>query len=79
LRQRQLGAVVHGVGLAAHVHFPGIGARFAAAARFFFAAKGPADFGATGADVHVGDAAVGAGVRQEAFRFAQVQGEDGRR
>lgn len=76
LGQWKLGAVVDGVGGAAHVLLPGIGAGFAATAGLFFAAEGSADFGARGAYVDVGDAAVGAGGGEELFSFAQVHGED---
>ena len=79
LRERQRGAVVDGVGGAAHVGLPGIGAGFAAAAGFLLAAEGAADLGAGRADVDVGDAAVGAGRREEALGLAQVEGEDRRR
>jgi hypothetical protein len=46
LGEREFGAVVDGVGGAAHVLLPGIGAGFAAASGFFFAAEGSADLGA---------------------------------
>ena len=77
LRQRQVSGVVHRVGGAAHVGFPGVGAAFAAAAGLFFAAEGTANFGAAGADVDVGDAAVGACRAQERFGLADVGCEDG--
>ena len=67
LRQRQLARVVDGVGRAAHVRLPRIGAGLAAAAGVLLAAEGAADLGAGGADVDVGDAAVGAGRAQEAL------------
>ena len=76
LGEGQVGAVVDGVGGAAHVLFPGVGAGFAAAAGFFFAAEGSADLGAGGADVDVGDAAVGAGGGEELLGLAEVHGED---
>ena len=60
LRQRQGRAVVDGVGGAAHIGLPGVGAGLAAAAGFLLAAEGAADLGAGRADVDVGDAAVGA-------------------
>ena len=78
LGQRQRGAVIDGVGGAAHVGLPGIGAGLAAAAGFLLAAEGAADLGAGRADVDVGDAAVGAGRRDEALGLAQVVGEDRR-
>ncbi|MNT77148.1 hypothetical protein D3C72_2162290 [compost metagenome] len=61
LRQRQVARVVDGVGRAAHVIAPGVGTRFAAAARFFFATERAADLGAGRADVDVGNAAIGTG------------------
>src|ERR1035441_8510944 len=70
--------VVDGGSLAAHVGLPGIAATFASAAGFLLAAKGTADLGATGADVHVGDAAIAAAGGEELFGFSQVVGEDGR-
>ena len=79
LRQRQRLGVVHRVGGAAHIGLPGVGAGLAAAAGFLLAAEGAADLGARGADVDVGDAAVGAVGRQEALGLAQVGGEDRRR
>ena len=56
LCQRQLGAPVDCVGLAAHVSFPGVGAGFAATAGFFFAAEGSVDLSPAGANVDVGGA-----------------------
>ena len=79
LRQREFFAVVHGLGGAAHVVFPSVAAGLAAAAGFFLAAEGPADLGARGADVDVGDAAVAARGREEQFGLADFVGEDRRR
>ena len=76
LRQRQRVGVVDRVGLPAHVGLPRVGARFASAAGFLLAAEGAADFGAAGADVDVGDAAVASRLRPGMFGFAQVGGED---
>ena len=76
LGQGQLGAPVNRVGLATHVGLPGVGAGFAPAAGFLFTAERAADFGAAGSDVHVGDAAVAAQVRQERLGFKQVGRED---
>ena len=67
-------AVVDGVGGAAHVGLPSVGAGFAAASGLFFAAKGTADLGAGRADINVGDAAVGAVCGQEALRLGEVAG-----
>src|SRR6202034_1582607 len=75
LRERQLRRPVDGVGLAAHVGFPGIAAGFAAAAGVFFAAESPADFRAAGPDINVGDAAIAARVAEEALGREQVGGE----
>jgi hypothetical protein len=47
-----------GVGLPAHVGFPGVGAGFAAAAGFLLSAEGATDLRTGGADVDVGDATV---------------------
>src|SRR5687767_9135548 len=65
LGERQRVGMVDGVGLAAHVHLPGVGAGLATAAGFLLAAEGATDLGAGGADVHVGDAAIGAGRAEE--------------
>ncbi len=70
-------AVVDGVGGAAHVGLPGVGAGFAAASGLFFAAEGTPDLGSGGAYVDVGDAAVGAYCGEEEFGFGEVLGEDG--
>src|ERR1019366_5873793 len=78
LGERVFFRVVDGGSLAAHVGLPGIAATFASAAGFLFAAKGTADLGATGADVHIGDAAIAAAGGEELFGLAQVVGEDGR-
>src|SRR5262245_45098157 len=60
LRERQCRTPVDRAGLPAHVRFPGVGARFAAATRFLFTAEGTADFGTRGADIDVGNTAVAA-------------------
>src|SRR5258708_11987898 len=72
----EVGAVVDGVGGSAHVLFPGVGAGFAASSGFFFAAEGSANLCAGGADVDVGDAAIGAGGGEELLGLAEVHGED---
>src|SRR5215208_4062269 len=72
LRQRQARSVVDGVGGATHVGLPGVRAGFAAAAGLLFAAEGTADFGAAGADIDVGDAAIRTSGRREHLGFAQV-------
>ena len=77
LRQRQVLRIINRVGRAAHVIFPGVGAGFSAAAGALLAAEGTADFCAAGANVDVGDAAVGALWREEKLGFAHVVGEDG--
>src|SRR3954447_13965382 len=58
LRQRQFFGVVDGHGLPAHISFPGVAAAFAATTGFFFATESAADFRATGADIHIGDATI---------------------
>ena len=60
LGERQLRAKIHGGGLAAHVSFPGVAAALAAAAGLLLAAERAADLRATGAEVHIGNAAVAA-------------------
>lgn len=70
-------AVVDGVGGAAHVGLPAVGAGFAAASGLLFAAEGTPDLGSGGAYVDVGDAAVGAHCGEEEFGFGEVLGEDG--
>src|SRR5690606_34616299 len=76
LRQRQLRRPVDGVRLAAHVLLPRIRTRLAAAAGFLFATEGAADLRTAGADVDVGDAAVGARVGEEFLGIADVERED---
>src|SRR5688572_19364573 len=78
LRERQVAAVVYRVGGAPHVSLPGVGARLAAAAGLFLAAERAADLRAARPDVDVDDAAVAAGGRHEALRFADIVGEDAR-
>src|SRR3954468_3842825 len=78
LRQGEGVAVVDGAGLAAHVGFPGVGARLAAAARRLLAPEGTADLGTRGTDVDVSDPAVRALGREEEFGLLQVVGEDRR-
>src|SRR4051812_37296104 len=65
LRQWQFVGIVDRAGNATHVGFPRIAARFAAAARFLFAAERAADLGPAGTDIDVRDAAVGTGGRRE--------------
>ena len=77
LGQRQRVGVVHGRGLPAHIGFPRIRAGLASAAGFLLAAEGAADFGAAGADVDVGDAAVASRCGEEAFGFAEIGGAFG--
>src|SRR6185312_5090216 len=78
LGERQVARPVDGVGLAAHVGPPGIGARLAAAAGILLPAEGATDLGARGADVDVGDAAVAAGAGEEELGVLQAVGEEGR-
>src|SRR5690242_11280017 len=77
LRQRQRIRPVDRIGLSAHVDLPCVGAGFTAAAGFLFAAERAADLGTRGADVDVGDAAVGTGRRKEALGRLHIVGEDG--
>src|SRR5262252_5236136 len=70
LRERQRVRAVDGAGLPAHVGLPAVAARLAPAAGVLLAAEGAADLRAARADVHVGDAAIAAGVRLPAFRRA---------
>ena len=72
LGERQVGRPVDRVGLAAHVGLPRVGAGLAAAAGLLLAAERAADLGAGGADVDVGDAAVGALVREERLGRQEV-------
>ena len=77
LRERQLRRPVDGGGLAAHVGFPGIAAGFASAAGFLFAAERAADFGATGPNIDIGDAAIAATGAQECLGRNEVGCEHG--
>ncbi len=79
LSQWQRIAVIDRIGGSSHVVFPAVGTGFPSSTGVFFAAECTADFGPTGTDIHVGDAAVAAGSRQEQFGFAQVIGEQARR
>ena len=76
LGQRQIVAPVDRAGLSPHVVLPGIGTGLSSATGILLAPERPADLGATGADVHVGDAAVGAGMGQEPLGHADRVGED---
>ena len=73
----EFGGVVDGVRLASHVGPPSVGAGFSTAAGFLLAAEGTADFGAAGADVDVGDAAIAARCGEELLGFEEIAGEDG--
>ena len=79
LRERQVVGIVDGAGHAAHVGLPRIAARFAAAARFLFAAERAADLRAARADVHVHDAAIRTGRRREPLGLAHIARENRRR
>src|SRR4051794_8421421 len=65
LRQRQRRSIVDRIRRPAHVILPRIRSRFPATTGGLLATEGAADFGATGADVDVGDAAVAAGGGEE--------------
>ena len=67
LGQRQLGAPVDGVGLSPHIGLPGVRAGLPPPTRLLFATESATDFGTTGPDVHVGDAAVAPSMRQKVF------------
>src|SRR3569623_517460 len=68
LRQRQRIRIVDRIRLPAHIRLPRIRAGFTATAGFLLAAERAADFCAAGADVDVGDAAVGTSRREIGFR-----------
>src|SRR3546814_17280836 len=72
-----LTGVVDGVGGAAHIGLPRVGAGFAAAAGFLLAAEGAADLGPARADIHVDDAAFAAYRRHEGDRKSVVKGKSG--
>src|SRR5689334_21351761 len=76
LGERQLRRIVDGVGGAPHVGLPRIRTRLTAAARLLLAAECPADLGARGADVDVGDTAVRTVCGHEALGLTDVRGED---
>ena len=76
LGKRHRGAVINGIGLPAHITFPGIRARLPAAAGFFFTAERPADFGAGGADIDVGYTAVRTHCRDEKLGLPDILGKD---
>src|ERR1700681_259428 len=79
LSKRQVSGEVHRVGRTAHVPFPRIRSRFAAAARFLFPAERAADLRTACAYVHVGDTTVASGSAEKMLRFSEVVGEDRRR
>src|SRR5213082_140077 len=76
LRQRQVPSPVDRRGLASHLGFPGVGTGLAATAGLLLAAECAADLRAAGSGIHIGDAAVRAGGREESLRRAQAVGED---
>src|SRR5699024_3059255 len=78
LSQRKFAGIVDGVGRAAHVGLPGVGAGFAAAASLLFTTECAADFSTGGTDVYIGDTAVGARSRQEELCLGVVLREDSR-
>jgi len=58
VRQRQLARPIDSVGLAAHIDFPGIRARFAASTSIFLIPENAADFSVASADVENGNTAI---------------------
>src|ERR1700749_4750591 len=76
LCERECVGGVDGRGLAAHVGAPRIRTAFASAAGFLPPAKRTPVFRTARPDVHVGDAAIGAGGRDEALRFLHIGRED---
>ena len=72
LRQWQFRSKINSIGLPPHVGFPGIGARLAAATGFLFTAKCPAYFGTRRTNIDIGNAAIGALVRQKLFGFQHI-------
>src|SRR5687768_10684336 len=76
LGQWQVVAVIDGVGLAPHIGAPAVRAAFPPAAGLLLATERPADLSAGRPDVHVGDAAIGAGGGLETLRLLQVICED---
>src|SRR5690606_11966895 len=79
LGQRQVVAPVDGRGLSAHVGLPRVRAGLATATGLLLAAERPADLGARGADVDVGDPTVRPGGAEEALGVLQRLGEYRRR
>src|SRR5699024_10390726 len=78
LSQWKFAGIVDGVGRAAHVGLPGIGAGFAAAASLLFTTECAADFSTGATNVDVGDTAVRARGRQEELGLGVVLGKDSR-
>src|ERR1700704_6482276 len=76
LSKRQVSREVHRVGRTAHVPFPCIRSRFAAAARSLFPAERAADLRAACAYVHVGDPTVASRSAKKVLRFSEVVGEN---
>src|SRR5699024_4814792 len=75
LSKRQFAGVVYGICGPAHIRSPCIGARFAAAAGFFLAAKGSADLRSRCSNIDVNDAAIRALVRDEPLCFRLIRCE----
>ena len=76
LSQRKIAGIVDGVCGPAHIVFPRVRAGFPSAAGILFATERTTDLGAAGADIDVGDAAIGSRGTQELFRLAQIVGEN---
>src|SRR5690606_7557892 len=73
LSQWKLVGIVNGIGLPAHIRFPGITSAFSSTTGFFFTTESPTYFSAGSADIHIGNTTIAAFVREEFFCFSQVQ------
>ena len=58
LRQRESFSVIYGIGLTAHISFPGIRTTFSTTASFLFSTKSAAYFSATGSNIDIGDTTI---------------------
>src|SRR5690606_6324944 len=72
----ELGGIIDGVGLAAHIALPRIRSAFPPASGFFFTPECTADLGPRRADIDIGNAAIGTGRRQERLGLAHIGGKD---
>src|SRR5688572_33007498 len=76
LGERQVGAVIDGVGRAPHIGAPAVRTALAAAAGILLAAERAADLCARRTNVDVGDPAIRAGGRDKPLGLAQIGRED---